>query len=153
LVTSRIVQALRANQVAQEELLRSAHTDSLTGLPNRGLLLEHMNAALHESWKGSAHPTLFFIDLDRFKNINDSLGHAAGDQVLCTFADRLRRTVPARAIVARISGDEYVVFDPASPSLTDAMDLARQLLSEFREPLVLAAGDVFVTASIGVARS
>jgi diguanylate cyclase (GGDEF)-like protein len=153
LVMLRIVQAVRANREAQEELLRSARTDSLTGLPNRGLLLEHINATLRESWKGSEHPTLFFIDLDRFKNINDSLGHSAGDQVLCIVAERLRRAVPERATVARISGDEYVVLDPASPSLEDAMKLANRLLAEFREPLVLPAGDVFVTASIGVARS
>ncbi len=152
-VTLRIMQALRSNRTAQEELLHVAQTDSLTGLPNRILLLEHINATLRESWKGELHPTLFFIDLDRFKNINDSLGHAAGDSVLCTIADRLRLTVPARTTVARISGDEYVVLDPASPSLEAAMELAHQLLVQFREPLPLPAGDVFVTASIGVARS
>jgi len=103
LVMLRIVQAVRANREAQEALLRSVRTDSLTGLPNRGHLLEHINATLRESWKGSEHPTLYFIDLDRCKNINDSLGHAAGDQVLCIVADRLRRAVPDRATVARIS--------------------------------------------------
>jgi diguanylate cyclase (GGDEF)-like protein len=153
LVTVRVMHAVRENRAAQEELLQSAQTDSLTGLPNRARLLEHVHATLRDSWKGEAHPTLFFIDIDRFKNINDSLGHAAGDQVLCTIADRLRRAVPARAVVARISGDEYVVLDPASPSLIEAMSLADLLLSEFHEPLPLTAGDVFVTASIGVARS
>ena len=154
LVTVRTAQSVRSNRSAQSTLLHSAQTDSLTGLPNRSLLLEQINATLHESWKSHEHPTLFFIDLDRFKNINDSLGHAAGDRVLCVIADRLRQTVPARATVARISGDEYVVFDPASPSLADAMGLANMLLAQFREPLTLAtpAGDVFVTASIGVAR-
>jgi len=152
-VVVRILQALRANSVAQNELLRDAQSDALTGLPNRSLLLEHINAALHESWKGSDHPTVFFIDLDRFKNINDSLGHAAGDRVLCTVADRLRFTAPDRATVARISGDEYVVFDPSSPSLTAAMDLADNLLATFGEAIPLSHGDVFVTASIGVARS
>ena len=153
LVVMRIMHAVRENRAAQEELLQSAQTDSLTGLPNRGRLLEHVNATLRESWKGEAHPTLFFIDIDRFKNINDSLGHAAGDQVLCTIADRLRRAIPERALVARISGDEYVVLDPASPTLADALNLAELLLREFHEPLPLTAGDVFVTASIGVARS
>ena len=148
----RIVQAAGDNRAAQEELVRTAQTDSLTGLPNRGLLLEAMNATLRESWKGLGHPTLFFIDLDRFKNINDSLGHAAGDRVLCTIGDRLRTTVPERATVARISGDEYVVLDPASPALDDAMALADRLLAAFREPIPLTTGDVFVTASIGVAR-
>jgi diguanylate cyclase (GGDEF)-like protein len=154
LVTLRTAQTVRSNRSAQSTLLHSAQTDSLTGLPNRSLLLEQINATLHESWKSHEHPTLFFIDLDRFKNINDSLGHAAGDRVLCVIADRLRQTVPARATVARISGDEYVVFDPASPSLGDATELADMLLAQFREPLTLAApaGDVFVTASIGVAR-
>ncbi len=151
--TARIIQTVRGNKFAQEALLHTARTDTLTGLPNRGHLLEAINATLHESWKGSAHPTLFFIDLDRFKNINDSLGHLAGDRVLMTIADRLRRSVPERATVARISGDEYVVLDPASPSLDNAMELAQQLLTSFREPLPLASGDVFVTASIGVARS
>ena len=154
LVTVRTAQTVQSNRFAQSTLLHSAQTDSLTGLPNRSLLLEHINATLHESWKSHEHPTLFFIDLDRFKNINDSLGHAAGDRVLCVIADRLRLTVPQRATVARISGDEYVVFDPASPSLGDAMGLANMLLAQFREPLTLAtpAGDVFVTASIGIAR-
>ncbi|MEO6125758.1 MAG: EAL domain-containing protein [Ilumatobacteraceae bacterium] len=152
LVTVRIIQAIRSNREAQLELLRTAQTDSLTGLPNRGLLLDAMNATLRESWKGSGHPTLFFIDLDRFKNINDSFGHAVGDRVLCTIADRLRATVPERATVARISGDEYVVLDPSSPALDDAMGLADRLIAAFREPISLTGGDVFVTASIGVAR-
>ncbi len=154
LVTLRSVRAVRANRVAQSELLHSAQTDPLTGLPNRTLLLEQINATLHESWRSHEHPTVFFIDLDRFKNINDSLGHAAGDAVLCLVADRLRQTVPTRATVARIAGDEYVVLDPASPSLADAMALANLLLAQFREPLVLPApaGDVFITASIGVSR-
>ena len=152
LVTARVVSAVRENRSAQVELLQSAHTDSLTGLPNRGRLLEHVNAALRDSWKSEAHPTLFFIDLDRFKNINDSLGHPAGDEVLCTIALRLGQIVPQRAIVARIAGDEYVVFDPASPSVDDAMSLADLLLNELHEPLSLNAGDVFLTASIGVAR-
>ncbi|MEO7398608.1 MAG: EAL domain-containing protein, partial [Ilumatobacteraceae bacterium] len=152
LVTTRILQAVRANRAAQDQLLRTAQTDSLTGLPNRGLLLEEMNTTLRESWKGFGHPTLFFIDLDRFKNINDSLGHAVGDLVLCSIADRLRSTVPERATVARISGDEYVVFDPASPSLDEALETANQLLTALCQPISLGTGDVFVTASIGVAR-
>ena len=154
LVTVRTAQTVSSNRTAQSTLLHSAQTDALTGLPNRSLLLEQINATLHESWKSHEHPTVFFIDLDRFKNINDSLGHAAGDRVLCVIAERLRHTVPSRATVARISGDEYVVFDPASPSLADAMALANMLLAQFREPLPLAtpAGDMFVTASIGIAR-
>ena len=154
LVTVRTIQALRAGRAAQEELARSAHSDSLTGLPNRDRLLQVISATLNESWKGEEHPTLFFIDVDRFKHINDSLGHSAGDEVLCNLADRLRESVPERATVARISGDEYVVLDPASPSLAHAMDLANHLLNQFREPLTIAVPqcDIIVTASIGIAR-
>jgi diguanylate cyclase (GGDEF)-like protein len=153
-VTVRTIQAARTNRAAQASLIHSAQSDALTGLPNRALLLEKLNVALFDAWKGEEHPTLFFIDLDRFKNVNDSLGHYAGDQVLCEIADRLRTVVPERATVARISGDEYVVFDPASPSLTDAMALANRLLDRVREPVTLTTPncDIFVTASVGVAR-
>ena len=154
LVTVRTIQAVRSGRAAQEALVRSAHSDSLTGLPNRDRLLQVINATLSESWKGEEHPTLFFIDVDRFKHINDSLGHAAGDEVLRCLADRLRASVPERATVARIAGDEFVVLDPASPSLAHAMDLANDLLNQFREPLTLAEPecDIVVTASIGIAR-
>jgi diguanylate cyclase (GGDEF)-like protein len=92
-----------------------------------------------------------FIDVDRFKNINDSLGHSAGDDVLIAVADRLKVALPERCIVGRISGDEFVVLDPHSTSAGDAMLLADRILESFREPLALRQGDVFASASIGVA--
>ncbi len=150
-VQLRVAQAVRSNAKAQAELLRAAQTDSLTGLPNRSLLLENVTNALHESWRTARCPTLFFLDLDRFKNINDSLGHAAGDQVLRTIAERLRSTVPRGAVVARISSDEFVVLDASVRNEGEAMSLAERLLGVFREPLALPQGDVFVTASVGVA--
>ncbi len=151
LVTTRLLQAVRANRAAQEALLKVARTDSLTGLPNRDLLLDAVNETLRESWKSAGHPTLFFIDIDRFKYVNDSLGHAVGDKVLCFVADRLMATAPERATVARISGDEFVVFDPSSRSLDHAMSLADRLLASLREPIPLMSSDILVTASIGVA--
>ena len=150
-VTLRVLGAVRANTRARAELLHGAQTDPLTGLPNRSVLLGHINDLLRTSWSAEVHPTLFFVDLDRFKNINDSLGHAAGDEVLVTVARRLLNAVPDAATVARLSGDEYVVLDPASRSQGASMALAERLLAVFREPLALSQGDVFVTASIGVA--
>ncbi len=150
-VTLRVVQSVRANSRTHDSLLRDAHTDPLTGLPNRTLLLEHINACVTESWQLNRQPTLFFIDLDRFKNVNDSLGHEAGDELLVLVAERLRAAVPAEATVARLSGDEFVVLDPAAPSTSVTMALAERLLAVFREPLALKQGDVFITASIGVA--
>ncbi|MCB0998627.1 MAG: EAL domain-containing protein [Acidimicrobiales bacterium] len=149
-VTVRVVWSVRANSSAQAELLRAAQTDPLTGLPNRVLLLDRISSYVHESWRADREPTLYFVDLDRFKNINDSLGHSAGDEVLRIVAERLVSAAPTEAMVARLSGDEYVVLDPTTRSLAAASALAERLLAVFREPIALAQGDVFVTASIGV---
>ena len=149
-VTMRIVVSVRANSDAQAELLRRAQTDPLTGLPNRMLMLEQISSYVHENWRPDREPTLYFVDLDRFKNINDSLGHSAGDEVLRIVAERLVNAAPPEAMVARLSGDEYVVLDPTTKSLASASALAERLLAVFREPIALNQGDVFVTASIGV---
>jgi diguanylate cyclase (GGDEF)-like protein len=114
-------------------------------------MIDHVSDALENAWRASHQPTLLFIDVDRFKNINDSLGHGAGDDVLVAVSKRLVNAVPDRTIVGRISGDEFVVLDPLSGGSTDAIALADRVLSAFREPLSLPAGDVFVSASIGVA--
>ncbi len=149
-VTLRVVFSVRANSDAQAELLRAAQTDPLTGLPNRILLLEQISSYVHEAWRADREPTLYFVDLDRFKNIHDSLGHSAGDEVLRIVAERLVNAAPPEAMVARLSGDEYVVLDPTTKTLGSASALAERLLAVFREPIALAQGDVFVTASIGV---
>ncbi|MBI4883874.1 MAG: EAL domain-containing protein [Actinobacteria bacterium] len=150
-VTTRVLVAVRTNRRDQVELLHGAHTDPLTGLPNRTVLLQTINDLLRNSWHPDDQPTLFFVDLDRFKNINDSLGHAAGDEVLVTVARRLVNAVSESATVSRLSGDEYVVLDVNAKSPAGALEIAERLLAVFREPLALSQGDVFVTASIGVA--
>jgi diguanylate cyclase (GGDEF)-like protein len=150
-VTLRVTQAVRANGRTQANLRLSAQTDALTHFPNRTLLLERINDCLRMAWQSDSHPTLYFVDLDRFKNINDSLGHAAGDEVLKMVAIRLSKAAPEHSTVARLSGDEYVVLDPSTRSPGSSLALAERLLSIFREPLPISQGDVFVTASIGVA--
>jgi diguanylate cyclase (GGDEF)-like protein len=150
-VTLRVTQSVRANGRTQNDLRMSAQTDALTNLPNRLLLLERINDCLRMAWQSDSHPTLYFVDLDRFKNINDSLGHAAGDEVLKMVAMRLSKAAPEHSTVARLSGDEYVVLDPSTRSPGASLALAERLLSIFREPLPISQGDVFVTASIGVA--
>ena len=97
-VTLRVVQAVKDTNRSQKELRRGAMTDPLTGLPNRSLLLERINDLLLTSWNQDVQPTLFFVDLDRFKNINDSLGHAAGDEVLVKVARRLSNEAPPGAL-------------------------------------------------------
>lgn len=150
-VTWRAAQAVQANARAQRELVRSAQTDPLTRLPNRSLMIERIMVSLQESWPSDRRPTVLFIDLDRFKNINDSLGHSVGDLVLTTVARRLVAAVPERASVARISGDEFVVLDPGTASVDDAVALAERVLEVFQAPIPLRHGDLFVTASVGVA--
>ena len=114
-------------------------------------MLHHIAEALDNAWRTGNTPTVLFIDVDRFKNINDSLGHGAGDDVLIAVAQRLTNAVPEHALVGRISGDEFVVLDPLISSSSDAIALADRVLDGFREPLSLKQGDVFVSTSIGVA--
>ncbi|MEY4401755.1 MAG: hypothetical protein RL072_1620, partial [Actinomycetota bacterium] len=149
-VLLRIVLGVRSNAVLQQRLITSAQTDALTGLPNRSLMLEHVDTALRTAWRDGRQPSVLFIDVDRFKNINDSLGHAAGDDVLMAVAERLRLVLPDHCVVGRIAGDEFVVLDPRSVGQNDAMLLADRVLESFHEPLALRQGDVFVSASIGV---
>jgi len=150
-VTTRVIQSVRANAVAQTTLLHNALMDALTGLPNRTLMLEHITAALEVSGNNKTQPTVLFIDIDRFKNINDSLGHSAGDDVLTAVAQRLANAVPSHALVGRISGDEFVVLDGLTSTTTQSVLLAEQVLDAFREPLAVRPGDMFVSASVGVA--
>ncbi|MEO8162793.1 MAG: bifunctional diguanylate cyclase/phosphodiesterase, partial [Ilumatobacteraceae bacterium] len=150
-VTARVVYSVRTNATTQRQLIISAQTDALTGLPNRNLMITHVTHALINALVEGRQPTVLFIDVDRFKNINDSLGHQAGDNVLVAVAQRLQHALPERCIVGRISGDEFVILDAANRSSSDAMVLADTVLESFYEPLSLRQGDVFVSASIGVA--
>jgi diguanylate cyclase (GGDEF)-like protein len=147
----RIIQSVRANANTQAQLMKNALTDSLTGLPNRLLMLEHIQQAVEESWNTHRQPTLLFIDVDRFKNINDSLGHSTGDEVLTHVARRLLSAIPDNATVGRIAGDEFVILDPTTESPTQSVLLAESVLDAFRDPMSTPEGDMFVTASIGVA--
>ena len=150
-VTARVIHAVRANATMQRALIQSAQTDALTGLPNRSLMLSHVENALEFAELDQRHPSVLFIDVDRFKNINDSLGHHAGDSVLVAVAQRLQNALPQRCIVGRISGDEFVILDPGTRGASDAMIVADTILNSFNEPLSLRQGDVFVSTSIGVA--
>jgi diguanylate cyclase (GGDEF)-like protein len=153
-VTTRVVMSVQHNSRIQEVLRHSAQTDPLTGLPNRLFISDHVDECLRNAWRTQASPTVYFIDLDRFKNINDSLGHAAGDEVLMIVAGRLRAAVLGRAVVGRLSGDEFVVVDVTGAGRGQAaLVFAEELRLLFREPLSLSVGDVFVSASIGVSTS
>ena len=128
------------------DALRSrAVTDELTGLPNRAGLLEHLATT------SAAGAAVVFCDLNGFKNVNDSFGHAAGDAALVQVARRLKRTVRGEDFVARIGGDEFVVVVPPEPK-SDLETLGRRLLRAMDQPMILSGGVVVnVRMSIGTA--
>ncbi|MDX2565142.1 bifunctional diguanylate cyclase/phosphodiesterase [Streptomyces sp. TX20-6-3] len=130
-----------------EEQLR----DPLTGLPNRQWLLERAWTALEEAEGEGARAALVLIDLDRFRSVNDTLGHLAGDRLLLQIADRLRLALPSGAEAARLGGDEFAVLLPTADSTTSAQRVARHLVAELSSPLDLDGLTLVLEASAGVA--
>lgn len=132
---------------AEAELAHRATHDELTELPNRALALERLTAALDE---GPDHTALLFVDLDRFKVVNDSLGHAIGDRVLLEVADRLARAVRPDDTVARLAGDEFLVICRHVSGVDEATAVAERVRRLLDEPVQLGADSVKITASVGV---
>ncbi|MFK4223256.1 putative bifunctional diguanylate cyclase/phosphodiesterase [Streptomyces sp. NPDC019890] len=130
-----------------EEQLR----DPLTGLPNRQWLLERTWSALEDAEGSGARSALVLIDLDRFRSVNDTLGHLAGDRLLLQIADRLRLALPRGAEAARLGGDEFAVLLPTADSTTSAQRVARHLVAELSSPLDLDGLTLVLEASAGVA--
>jgi diguanylate cyclase (GGDEF)-like protein len=130
-----------------EEQLR----DPLTGLPNRQWLLERIWTALDDAERIDARAALMLIDLDRFRSVNDTLGHLAGDRLLLQIADRLRVALPRGAEAARLGGDEFAVLLPVADSTTSATRIARSLVAALSSPLDLDGLTLVLEASAGVA--
>ncbi len=137
----------------QERLRHQAFHDALTGLANRSLLRDRLEHALLRRGKGDNPVAVLFIDLDNFKYINDSLGHAAGDELLVAIANRLRISLRGADTAARFGGDEFVVLLEDVDSPHYAIQVAERLLEALREPLILSGREVFTTPSIGIAFS
>jgi len=153
-VATRTFSALGDIRRSHDHLLEGAQTDPLTLLPNHQLLLVRINEALNETWRTASMPTVCFIDLDRFKNVNDKFGRAAGDEVLRVVGQRLRAVAPEWATVSHLAVDEYVVLDPRAASVADAQTLAESLHASLAEPLIIRGDNrVYLTASIGVAQA
>jgi diguanylate cyclase (GGDEF)-like protein len=152
-----------ANARMFEQVRTLAYYDSLTGLPNRLSYKERLNHALEQASRSGKLVAAFFIDLDHFSRINDTLGHEAGDQLLQQVASRLRISCREREDevglathaldpeVARLGGDEFTVIMPGLGDPTDAAKLARRILSCLAHPIRLGGHEVFINASIGIA--
>jgi len=137
---------------ASEQIEHLAYHDALTGLPNRNLFLDHLRLALALAGREGRQVAVLFLDLDRFKMINDSLGHASGDDLLRTVADRLRACLRQGDTVARLGGDEFTVLLPEVTAEHDAVLVAEKLLERIRQPMILQTREIVVTGSIGLSR-
>jgi len=133
----------------EQQLRHAAYHDALTGLPNRALFDEHVVAAFHRLARSRGVLTMLMLDLNGFKKINDTLGHAAGDQLLIAVARRLRTQVRASDTVARLGGDEFVVLVDGACSLAES--LAERIIDSLTVPVATVAGDLVVGISVGIA--
>ncbi len=152
LTTLANVLAAAVERTREEESNRHAALhDPLTGLPNRVLALDRLNYGLHRRRRDGTDLAVLVVDLDRFKLINDSLGHDAGDDLLLELAPRLCDAVRAEDTVARLGGDEFAVICPGLSGVRDVITIAEKLAAAAARPFVLTSGERFVTASIGIA--
>ena len=135
----------------ENDLRHRALHDTLTGLPNRTLLVDRLRGAIGRSGRDGRTVTVFFIDLDAFKAVNDSLGHGAGDEVLAGVGGRLAAVARTQDTVARYGGDEFVVVVEHAQDAEWVEDFAERLRAVFREPVHAGGRPVPVTASFGVA--
>lgn len=135
---------------SQQRLEQMAHHDYLTGLPNRFLFNAHLEQALQRAHRRKSHVALLFLDLDRFKTINDTLGHPVGDELLQTVANRLKTCVRKQDVVARLGGDEFTVVMEDLSYPRDAALVAHKILHALAQPMTLGGHELFITTSIGI---
>ena len=135
----------------EEQIVKQAHYDSLTGLPNRFLCIDRLKCVLKEAERDKQYVSVLFLDLDDFKKINDTLGHATGDELLVLAGQRLQNCLRKCDTVGRLGGDEFIVIAGNLPSASSTASLASNLIKEFRAPLLLDDREFLLTISIGIA--
>ncbi|MCG2578177.1 EAL domain-containing protein [Dechloromonas sp. XY25] len=143
----RIIEATRA----ERHVRHLAYNDTLTGLPNRLLFMDYLTRAIEDAAANNSMLGILFLDLDRFKFINDTLGHEVGDKLLATMAQRLKGCVRTDDCVARLGGDEFTVLLDALPNSGVAASVAQNICRTVSAPLVIDGQEIVVTASVGIA--
>jgi len=143
---------ISARNDLRAQLMHLAYHDALTGLPNRRLLHDRLSQTIARAQRNASGLGVLFVDLDRFKDVNDSHGHSVGDRILCEAARRLTDTVRANDTVARLGGDEFAIVIEDLRDPADAADVADKLLTALARPFACEEREFFLPASIGIAR-
>ncbi|MBC2721872.1 bifunctional diguanylate cyclase/phosphodiesterase [Desulfosporosinus sp.] len=133
-----------------KELAHQAQHDALTGLPNRLLFNEHLRQAIAQAKRKKGKLAVMFLDLDRFKLINDTMGHNLGDQLLIHVAERIRQTLREGDTVARQGGDEFLVLLPEIRDELEAASVSERICGIFAQPIILEGNEIYISASIGI---
>ena len=150
--TEELVSEIERRKKTESNLFHAAHHDNLTGLPNRILFNERLKQAVtHKRRHPAHHFAVLFVDLDRFKNINDTLGHSAGDEFLLEVSKRIGSCVRDNDMVARLGGDEFVILLDTITTIEDAKDVAKRIIQQMNEPFQLNGQEHYSGASIGIA--
>jgi diguanylate cyclase (GGDEF)-like protein/PAS domain S-box-containing protein len=137
----------------EQDIWRQAHYDPLTQLPNRTLFMDRLGQAMAQASRRQQEVGVLFIDLDKFKPVNDTYGHQAGDELLCQVAVRISGCLREEDTVARLGGDEFVVLLPSLEDSDSCLVVAEKMLQVVHQPFHLSVGLVDISASIGIARS
>jgi len=138
-------------KTSEEALKKLANYDSLTGLPNRSLMMIELNQALLQAEQENKHMAILFVDLDHFKNINDSLGHTIGDELLVAVANRLSQCIKKSDSIARIGGDEFTIGLLSYDHVSEVVEVADNVLQKMAKPFQLENHELIITPSIGIA--
>jgi diguanylate cyclase (GGDEF)-like protein/PAS domain S-box-containing protein len=145
-----LAQDVTTRVLAEERLIYQATHDGLTSLPNRAMLQDRMQQAISRARRGGVRVAALFIDLDRFKEVNDTLGHRIGDELLREIAERLKLALRESDFLVRLSGDEFMVVLEQLADLEPARQVAAKVLDEIRQPTSIEGHEIHVSASIGI---
>jgi diguanylate cyclase (GGDEF)-like protein len=144
-----VYEDITERQRAEERIRQLAYHDPLTGLPNRTLFYDRMDVALARARRNSDKLAVMLMDLDHFKDVNDSLGHTMGDQLLRAVGERLTTLLRESDTICRMGGDEFLILLTGITSVDDVNKIADRVLEAIREPLVLDDHELDVTTSLG----
>jgi len=146
-----VARDITAMKQAEEKIQQMAYHDSLTGLPNRKLFSDRLGIALAQAQRNQKGVAISMLDLDNFKNVNDTLGHDVGDLLLKAAAERLSAALRKGDTVARFGGDEFVLILPDLKGIEDVIQVAQKIVDSFRKPFLIDTHQLVVTTSIGIA--